>query len=79
MLFIILWLYSASPRPLRAVSAVFLIGYGSLRFGVEFFRTPDPGIFGTLALGLSTAQWLCVPMVIVGAVVLRHSARRTAP
>ena len=66
-----------SPRPLRAVSAMFLIGYGSLRFGAEFFRTPDPGIFGTLAFGLSTAQWLCVPMVIIGAVVLRQSKRGT--
>ncbi len=77
LLFIILWTYSASPRPLRAVSAMFLIGYGSLRFGAEFFRTPDPGIFGTLAFGLSTAQWLCVPMVIIGAVVLRQSKRGT--
>lgn len=66
LLFVILWIYSSRPRPLKAVSAVFLIGYGSLRFVAEFFRTPDPGIFGTLSLGLSTAQWLCVPMVIFG-------------
>lgn len=66
LLFLILWIYSAQPRPLKAVSALFLIGYGSLRFAAEFFRTPDPGIFGTLSLGLSTAQWLCVPMVAVG-------------
>ena len=57
------------------MSAVFLIGYGSLRFAAEFFRTPDPGIFGTLALGLSTAQWLCVPMVIIGAGLLLRSRR----
>lgn len=66
LLFVILWIYSARPHPLKAVSAVFLIGYGSLRFVAEFFRTPDPGIFGTLSAGLSTAQWLCVPMVIFG-------------
>lgn len=66
LLFAILWLFSARPRPERVVSAAFLIGYGTLRFGVEFFRTPDPGIFGTLSLGLSTAQWLCVPMVLAG-------------
>lgn len=65
-LFLILWLYSARPRPVGSVSAAFLVGYGVLRFGAEFFRTPDPGIFGTLTLGLSTAQWLCVPMVVVG-------------
>ncbi|MDX5444734.1 MAG: prolipoprotein diacylglyceryl transferase [Zoogloeaceae bacterium] len=71
LLFVILWIYSARPRPAGAVSAAFLIGYGSLRFLAEFFRTPDPGIFGTLSLGLSTAQWLCVPMVVAGLWLLR--------
>ncbi len=78
LLFVILWIYSAQPRPLKAVSAVFLIGYGVLRFAAEFFRTPDPGIFGTLSLGLSTAQWLCVPMVIAGVALLMASGRRAA-
>lgn len=71
LLFVILWLYSAKPRPTRAVSAVFLMGYGTLRFLAEFFRTPDPGIFGTLSLGLSTAQWLCLPMIIAGVWIYR--------
>lgn len=75
LLFALLWWYSASPRPLKAVSAMFLVGYGSLRFVAEFFRTPDPGIFGTLALDLSTAQWLCVPMVGVGLVLLATQPR----
>ena len=78
LLFALLWWYAAAPRPLRAVSAMFLLGYGLLRFVVEFFRTPDPGIFGTLSLGLSTAQWLCLPMMIAGAFLLWHSQRRTA-
>ena len=70
LLFIILWIYSARPRPRKAVSALFLTGYGCLRFIAEFFRTPDPGIFGTLSLGLSTAQWLCLPMIIAGLALL---------
>src|SRR5262249_17325663 len=37
LLFTILWVFSARPRPVGAVSAVFLIGYGTLRFIVEFF------------------------------------------
>ncbi len=78
LLFVILWLYAARPRPLRAVSGAFLLGYGVLRFAAEFFRTPDPGIFGTLSLGLSTAQWLCVPMVLAGAWLL-YAARPIAP
>ncbi len=72
-LFIILWVFSAKPRPVRVSSAVFLIGYGSLRFIAEFFRTPDPGIFGVLTGGLSTAQWLCVPMMVIGAGLLWHA------
>jgi phosphatidylglycerol:prolipoprotein diacylglycerol transferase len=79
LLFAILWLYAAQPRPLRSVSAMFLIGYGSLRFVAEFFRTPDPGIFGTLPSGLSTAQWLCVPMVLIGAAMLIAARRGSAP
>lgn len=66
LLFVILWVYAAKPRPLKAVSAVFLMGYGVLRFIAEFFREPDPGIFSNLGFGLSTAQWLCVPMMVIG-------------
>lgn len=73
LLFIILWLFSARSRPTGAVSGAFLAGYGSLRFGAEFFRTPDPGIFGTLTLGLSTAQWLCVPMILFGTWLLTRT------
>jgi phosphatidylglycerol:prolipoprotein diacylglycerol transferase len=78
LLFLVLWWYAARPRPLRAVSAVFLIGYGVLRFLAEFFRMPDPGIFANLGLNLSTAQWLCVPMVAVGVALLATSRRRPA-
>ena len=41
LLFVILWLYSAKPRPIGAVTGAFLIGYGVLRFVAEFFREPD--------------------------------------
>lgn len=79
LLFVLLWWYAASPRPRRAVSAAFLTGYGVLRFVAEFFRTPDAGIFGgdasALSFGLSTAQWLCVPMVLVGIAMWLHSLR----
>src|SRR5690554_362374 len=76
LLFIVLWLYAARPRPVKAVSAMFLIGYGTLRFVAEFFRTPDSGIFDFLSLGLSTAQWLCLPMILIGAILLISTVRR---
>jgi phosphatidylglycerol:prolipoprotein diacylglycerol transferase len=74
-LFVILWLYSSRPRAAGAVSAVFLIGYGSLRFAAEFFREPDD-FLGLLALGMSMGQWLCVPMIIAGIGMLAWIRRK---
>jgi len=76
LLFVILWFYAAKPRAVGQVSALFLLGYGSLRFLAEYFRNPDPGIFGVLSLGLSTAQWLCIPMVLAGALLMGHAGKR---
>ena len=74
VLFVILWWYSARPRPLGAVSAWFLIGYGVFRFAVEFTREPD-GFLGLLALNLSMGQWLSLPMVAAGVVMLAWAQR----
>jgi phosphatidylglycerol---prolipoprotein diacylglyceryl transferase len=65
VLFALLWLFSRRWRPTGAVSALFLIGYGSLRFCVEFTREPD-NFLGLLAFGLSMGQWLSIPMVLAG-------------
>ena len=75
LLFTILWLFSKKPRPMGAVSGVFLIGYGSLRFLVEFAREPD-SFLGLLNLGLSMGQWLSLPMIIAGVILLAWSQRR---
>jgi phosphatidylglycerol:prolipoprotein diacylglycerol transferase len=65
-LFALLWLYSNKPRPMGAVSGLFLIGYGSFRFLAEFTRNPDDGIFGLMTFGISMGQWLSLPMVLAG-------------
>lgn len=65
MLFLMLWLYSAKPRPTGAISGLFLIGYGSFRFLVEYTREPDEYL-GILSMGLSMGQWLSLPMVLLG-------------
>jgi phosphatidylglycerol:prolipoprotein diacylglycerol transferase len=64
-LFVILWVFSAKPRPVGAVSGAFLLGYGVFRFTAEFFREPDD-FLGLLALGLSMGQWLSLPMIVLG-------------
>jgi phosphatidylglycerol:prolipoprotein diacylglycerol transferase len=65
-LFAALWWLSARPRPRGAVSGAFLIGYGLVRFVVEYTREPDH-FLGVLSLGLSMGQWLSAPMVLLGA------------
>ena len=68
LLFIILWLYSSKPRPMMAVSGLFLLVYGVFRFSVEFVRVPDVHI-GYLAFGWVTmGQVLSLPMIILGIV-----------
>ncbi|RZI80901.1 MAG: prolipoprotein diacylglyceryl transferase [Rubrivivax sp.] len=69
LLFAFLWWYGRKPRPLGAVAAWFLIGYGSFRFIAEYFREPD-AFLGLLALNMSMGQWLCVPMVGAGMLFL---------
>jgi phosphatidylglycerol:prolipoprotein diacylglycerol transferase len=75
LLFAILWIYSARPRPVGAVSGAFLIGYGALRFTAEFFREPDD-FLGLLALNLSMGQWLSLPMIAIGLGMLAWAWRR---
>ena len=75
LLFLVLWLYSAKPRPTGAVSAMFLIGYGVLRFAAEFFREPDD-FLGLLALSLSMGQWLSLPMILAGVAMLAWAGRK---
>jgi phosphatidylglycerol:prolipoprotein diacylglycerol transferase len=74
-LFFVLIVFTRKPRPVGAASAVFLIGYGLARFIVEFAREPDD-FLGLLALGLSMGQWLSLPMIIVGVMLLVWSYRR---
>ncbi len=78
VLFIILWVYSAKPRPTMAVSGLFLLCYGVFRFFVEFFRLPDEQL-GYLAFGWVTmGQVLSTPMILVGALLLAMAYRRDA-
>ncbi len=69
VLFILLNLFIRKFRPVGAVSGLFLIGYGSFRFIVEFFREPDVSL--TLDLELITrGQLLSLPMIIGGILLM---------
>ncbi len=76
VLFGVLWLYSARPRPTMAVSGLFLVGYGSFRFLVELVRQPDAHM-GYLAFDWVTmGQMLSLPMVLIGAAFMAWAYRR---
>ncbi|VEI20940.1 Prolipoprotein diacylglyceryl transferase [Serratia plymuthica] len=75
VLFIILNLFIRKPRPMGAVSGLFLIGYGAFRIIVEAFRQPDAqlGLFdGVVSMG----QILSVPMVVAGIIMMIWAYRR---
>jgi len=65
VLFILLFWFSSKPRPRRAVSGLFMIGYGCQRFIIEYFRQPDSHL-GLLWMKLSMGQLLSIPMVLIG-------------
>ncbi len=75
VLFLVLWIFSLKPRPRMAVSALFLLGYGMARFGIEFFREPDFDQhlwFGWMSKG----QLLTVPMLVIGVLMLCYAYSR---
>lgn len=76
LLFVLIWLYARTERKPGQVAAAFVFGYGVFRFIAEYFREPDAHL-GLLALGMSMGQWLCVPMVVVGALVWHWAGRQT--
>ena len=82
LFFIIIWLYSSKPRPTMAVSGVFLLSYGCLRFFAEFFREPDSQL-GFIAFNWVTqGQRLCVPMILFGILLIYFAyknAERSPP
>lgn len=76
LLFIILWWFSSRPRPRMAVGTLFLIGYGTFRFLVEFVREPDAHL-GFIAFGwLTMGHLLSLPMVIVGVILMVYAYRK---
>jgi len=65
-LFVILWSIRKK-RPFKGFFIpVYLIGYGTVRFFIEFFREPDPQL-GFIIGPLTMGQILCSIMIISGA------------
>ena len=76
VLFIILNLYIRKPRPMGAVSGLFMIGYGVFRIIVEFFRQPDAQFTGEWVQYISMGQILSIPMIVAGVIMMVWAYRR---
>jgi len=76
LLFVVLWLISAKPRPVMMVSGYFLLLYGIARSGVEFVRLPDAHIGYLLNTDwLTRGIVLSAPMIIFGVVFIVFAHR----
>jgi phosphatidylglycerol:prolipoprotein diacylglycerol transferase len=66
-LFVILWRLRLRPLKPGDLSCFFLIGYGALRFVVEFFREPD--VFsGLIPAWLTLGQVLSLCVIVAGVI-----------
>ena len=77
VLFILVWWYSRKKRRPGAVAGLFVLGYGTFRFIVEFFREPDSHL-GAVAFGwMSMGQILCIPMILLGLFFVLRSSQNS--
>jgi phosphatidylglycerol---prolipoprotein diacylglyceryl transferase len=84
VLFVILWWYTAKPRPRFAPAGLFLVLYSMARIIVEFWRMPDEHLNeaegGYLFGGWFTmGMLLSLPMLLVGLTLLFMAYRRREP
>ena len=76
VLFFIIWVYSMRPRKSGAISGLFLLAYGIIRFFVEFYREPDSHL-GLIAFDwMSMGQVLSIPMILAGTTLLWWSGKK---
>lgn len=75
VLFVLLWSLRKKIQTRGAMLAIFLIGYGSVRFFIEFVRQPDAHL-GFILLSFSMGQVLCLIMIASGILLYYHLARR---
>jgi phosphatidylglycerol:prolipoprotein diacylglycerol transferase len=75
VLFAILWSVRKVKMPRGAMLALYLIGYGILRFIIEYFRQPDEQL-GFVFLSFSMGQILCSLMIAGGIILFFYLRRR---
>ncbi len=73
LLFLVLWWFTAKPRPRLAPTGLFFIMYGCGRFVVEWVRLPDANIGYLVGNWLTMGMLLTTPMIFIGAAVMAYA------
>jgi phosphatidylglycerol---prolipoprotein diacylglyceryl transferase len=74
-LFAVLWIIRKIKKPSGAMLAFYLIGYGTIRFFIEYFRQPDVHL-GYVLLAFSMGQLLCAAMITCGALLFLYLRKK---
>jgi phosphatidylglycerol:prolipoprotein diacylglycerol transferase len=74
-LFAVLWSIRKIKMPKGAMLAFYLIGYGTVRFIIEYFRQPDDHL-GFVLLSFSMGQILCALMIAAGMALYLYLQRQ---
>jgi phosphatidylglycerol:prolipoprotein diacylglycerol transferase len=75
-LFIVLWALKKRVRMRGAMLGLYLMGYGLIRFFIEYARQPDAQL-GFIVLSFSMGQLLCAAMILAGGLMLVVMKRRS--
>lgn len=75
ILFLVIFYVHKREKFYGVASGVFFIGYGALRFFVEFFREPDPQL-GFYLKFLTLGQVLSILMIPIGVLILKHAKKK---
>jgi phosphatidylglycerol:prolipoprotein diacylglycerol transferase len=79
VLFTLIWWFTSKPRPRFAASGLFLLGYGVVRFCIEFVRVPDDQLKYLAGGWFTMGQALSLPMILGGIAMLVYAYRRGVP
>jgi phosphatidylglycerol---prolipoprotein diacylglyceryl transferase len=75
IMMLLFWKTRARYRPGLLVG-VFTCGIGAARFANEFFREPDAQLADfAMRTGLSMGQWLTIPLILAGLIVIAYAVR----
>lgn len=72
LLFTVLWILHSRVQKKGILTASFLMGYGLIRYVIEFFREPDVQLGKFLWNTTSMGQILCFLMILAGASLLLY-------